>query len=313
MGGGYWSSDWGKPRPARRVEGGIRAQSKAGGESWWARRWLQVLEDIGLDARIARGRSYARQGQVISIDIKPGEVLARVQGSRHKPYQVVINLPVLAEADQSKLLRTLGRQAAFVASLLAGQMPQEIEELALGLGLSFFPEHVDDLGSKCSCPDPSSTCKHIAAVYYLLAEEFDRDPFLLFRLRGLDREAMFRSLEGLGAAPAREPDEPARRDLSEPIPPDLNTFWEGALDAAEPPGSPIVAAANAAALPRRLGPFPFWRGDEPLQDQLDPIYTGASEHAIEALTRTGEELHVDPAQASPGRKSRPGVKSRPAR
>ena len=68
----------------RAVKGGIKATSQRGGfgQSWWARRWIQVLESFHIGSRLQRGRSYARKGQVASIEVKKGLVEASVQGSR---------------------------------------------------------------------------------------------------------------------------------------------------------------------------------------------------------------------------------------
>jgi hypothetical protein len=43
-------------------------------------------------------------------------------------------------------------------------------------GTPLFPRTVGDLDMRCSCPDWEVPCKHLAAVCYVLAEEFDRDP-----------------------------------------------------------------------------------------------------------------------------------------
>ena len=173
-----------RPRQAR---GGIKAQSKRGtfGQSWWAQRWIAVLESFDIGARLGRGRSYARGGQVLSIDIAKGKVKARVQGSRPKPYDITIDVKALSPAEWKKLVGVLAGQALFAAKLLAGEMPQDIEQVFQEAGLSLFPSKLRDLTTDCSCPDWSNPCKHIAAVYYLLGEEFDRDPFLLFKLRAV--------------------------------------------------------------------------------------------------------------------------------
>src|SRR5438309_1058241 len=99
---------WGNvnPRPkARAVQGGIKAQSTAGsfGQNWWAKRWLAVLESFRFGARLARGRSYAREGQVLNIDIGEGEVRAQVQGSRARPYDVTIRVKVLSKQQWESL------------------------------------------------------------------------------------------------------------------------------------------------------------------------------------------------------------------
>src|SRR5205085_3628281 len=125
-------------------------------------------------------------------------------------------------------------QALFVAKLLAGEMPQDIEQVFAAAGLSLFPERYHDLVTDCSCPDWSNPCKHVAAVYYLLGEEFDRDPFLLFRLRGLGRDELMQRLSQLApaaeAAPATveaaaEAPQEALVEPAAPLPADPGAFW----------------------------------------------------------------------------------------
>src|SRR5689334_2231690 len=113
-----------RSRP-RQAKGGIKAQSQRGsfGSTWWAKRWIAVLESFHIGGRLERGRSYARRGQVLKIDVGKGKVTARVQGSQPKPYEVSIGFKELKAAEWKKLLAALFRQALFVAKLLAGEMP----------------------------------------------------------------------------------------------------------------------------------------------------------------------------------------------
>ena len=111
-----------------------------------------------------------------------------MQGSRKRPYDVEISVQTIDAADWERLRQALAEQPVIAASLLAGRMPENIEDTFKAVGLSMFPTSGDDLETDCSCPDWSNPCKHIAAIYLLLGEEFDRDPFLIFRIRGMDRE-----------------------------------------------------------------------------------------------------------------------------
>lgn len=260
----------------RETKGGIKAHSKRGsfGESWWAKRWIEVLESFQIGARLGRGRSYARKGQVLSIDIEKGSVAAKVQGSRSAPYRVAIKVKPLSESQWTKLTESLAGQAIFAAKLLAGEMPADVEKAFAELGLSLFPEKLKDLGTDCSCPDWSNPCKHVAAVYYLLGEEFDRDPFLIFKMRGMGREDLLGRMGSRGAADSALP-EPAVQAPPEPLPADPDGFWRGAELPNDVFGE-VNTPSAPAALPRRLGGFPFWRGREPLVDALDPIYDRAS-------------------------------------
>src|SRR5712671_2525764 len=127
----YFRERYFRPSRPRAARGGIKAQSKRGnfGESWWARRWIAVLESFDIGARLTRGRSYARNGQVLSIDIDKGVVKSKVQGSRPKPYDITIAVKSLTPAEWKKLTAALSRQALFAAKLLAGEMPQDIEDV----------------------------------------------------------------------------------------------------------------------------------------------------------------------------------------
>jgi uncharacterized Zn finger protein len=277
-----------RPRAAR---GGIKAQSKRGqfGQSWWARRWIAVLESFDIGARLGRGRSYARNGQVLSIDVGEGTVEARVQGSRPRPYDVEINVKVLSGKDWDRVVEALAGQALFAAKLLAGEMPQDVEKVFADAGPSLFPQKLKDLQTSCSCPDYSNPCKHIAAVYYLLGEEFDRDPFLLFKLRGLGREELVARLgeasqppaAPTGAPPPGEEDAPPPAP-AEALPADARAFWSIGELPADLFGEVGVPPASAA-LPRRLGSFPFWRGGERFLDAMESAYRQASQQGLAAF------------------------------
>jgi uncharacterized Zn finger protein len=265
------------------ARGGIRAQSKRGagfGESWWAKRWIAVLEGFGLGTRMQRGRRYARAGQVLSIDVEKGRVSASVQGSRPTPYAIRIAVRLLPEAVWSKVAASVAGQAIFASKLLSGEMPNEIEDAFRACGAALFPESYRDLRTNCSCPDSADPCKHIAAVYYLLGEEFDRDPFLIFRLRGMEREEFLallgeRSVPQRATVPALPP---------EPLPTDHDAFWAaGALP--EDAGASAPVQRPGAAIAKRLGKFPFWRGEGVLLDFLDRVYIETAAKAEETLTR----------------------------
>jgi uncharacterized Zn finger protein len=278
------------PSRPRAAKGGIKAQSQRGafGESWWARRWIRVLEGFDLGARLRRGRSYARSGQVLDVAIDKGVVRSSVQGSRPTPYAVTLQVKALSPAGWKKLAKALAAEARFTAKLLAGEMPEDVETAFEAAGVSLFPTRRQDLATECSCPDWSNPCKHIAAVYYLLGEEFDRDPFLIFKLRGMTREHLVGLLGTSGASRPGHAD-PDLRDAAatpaEPLSADPSAFWEGRALPADPFGD-VQVPAEPAALPKRLGPFPFWRGSATLAAAIEPAYVEASGRGLDAFLGT---------------------------
>ena len=286
---GRWE-DWPPAKPIR-VDGGIRAKSKRGaiGEQWWSRRFISVLESYGMSGRLARGRSYARAGQVLDFELSQGKVTARVQGSRPRPYQVRIGVLPLTTAQWRRVLDKLASQALFRAKLLAGEMPREIEEVFAECGTPLFPGSAADLDMHCSCPDWGVPCKHLAAVCYVLAEEFDRDPFGMLAWRGKGRDellAALRQIQGQiqgpiqggapGAGGAAGPAGTSRAALDVPAPPleqCLDGFWSPGLS---PARLRALATARAAAAPdlllRMFAPPPVRVRGKDLADVLAPAY-----------------------------------------
>ena len=285
--------DYGSKGPID-VDGGIRARSGRGdiGKSWWAQRWSQALSRLMDSGRLSRGRTYARRGQVISIEEKGREILAEVQGSRPTPYKVRIELAALPDEAWDRVLDELAEQAIFAAQLLAGEMPQDIEEAFAAAGASLFPAHGRELATECSCPDWANPCKHVAAVHFLLGEAFDDDPFMIFRLRGRTQEEI---LSGLRARRAGRPGgevglEPADEEQAGPTPVPLPTdpaaFWtiaEPLDDLSFDPRPPEVPLS----LLRRVGQPEFLEQD--VMEVLGPTYLRVSE-AAEALAFAEDEV-----------------------
>ena len=300
-----WSrwSPYPKPAPKRSPpDRGIKV--KRIGATWWGVRWIEALERLSSNYsnRLARGRTYARAGRVHDLEVEPGKVTARVTGSRATPYKVTLRIALLEAAAWEKAIGEMARQALFAAELLAGHMPKEIDNAFRAARRSLFPATEKDLQTDCSCPDWANPCKHVAATHYVLGEAFDKDPFLLFELRGRGKDEVLGALRKLragaeGAADAagaaagiptislagRDPAEfERRRGLA------ANLHFR-----IEPPASP-------AALLRQLGAPPSWSLDETPAEVLAPLYQAAGALARDLALRPADE--DAPASAPPRRK-----------
>jgi uncharacterized Zn finger protein len=277
------------------VEGGIKAKSKRGaiGEQWWSRRFIAVLDSYGMSSRLQRGRSYARKGQVVEFALAPGEVTARVQGSRPAPYRVSLGVrPLTAGQWQSVEMRLAG-QALFRARLLAGEMPAEIEEVFASCGTPLFPSSSRDLTMNCNCPDWGVPCKHLAAVCYVLAEAFDADPFAMLAWRGKGRDELLAALRGktspaAGASAGARPapgggSSPARAALSdvtgEPLTESLADFWSPGLSQARLRALPSSPPTPPDLLLRIADPPDLQVRGTSLHEILAPAYAQLAESA----------------------------------
>jgi len=270
---GWPGPPWPERSTPRRVDGGIRARSKRGaiGEQWWSRRFIDVLESLGMSGRLARGRAYARAGQVIGFELATGYVTAQVQGSRPKPYRVRIQVLPLTARQWQRAEAALAAQALFRAKLLAGEMPHEIEDVFAGCGTPLFPRSAGDMEMSCSCPDWEVPCKHLAAVCYVLAEAFDDDPFALLAWRGRGREELLAALRRVQASEpeaARPVIDVTDRPLAECLP----GFWAPGLSPARLRAMPAASLTVPDLLLRSFEPPHVAVAGHDLVDLLAPAY-----------------------------------------
>lgn len=280
-----------RSRPGGRGRGQNRSRSARGGArahgrraqppaNWWARRWIEVLEGFEVGRRLGRGRTYARQGQVTDLEIGKGFITAKVQGSRDAPYLVRMRFSMLSSTDWKKVIKALAGEPQDAAQLLGGEIPEDIEEVFRELELSLLPSASGDLKTDCSCPDKANPCKHVAAVYYLLGEAFDRDPFLIFRLRGIERAELIDAIRELGGTSLTSAAESARDEVEVDA-----AVRDGERELAaedEASASQADASLEAAddAKPRRADPdvapepVPREAPPEPLPDEPHAFWAG---------------------------------------
>ena len=157
------------------------------GSNWWSKKWNNAISSFTMSSRVDSGREYARDGNVLNIKISKGNIEAEVQGNSEVPYKVDMQIAVFTKDQWEKIMRIMAQKAIFCAKLLNGEMPENIEEAFKEGGVSLFPKKQIHLITNCSCSDTANPCKHIAAVHYMLGLEFDKDPFVILKLRGMDK------------------------------------------------------------------------------------------------------------------------------
>jgi len=262
------------------------ARRGAFGKTWWAKKWIEALEILGSDYsnRLPRGRTYARRGEVKDLIITPGEVMAKVQGTRRTPYKVRIGLKALSDKQWQKVIKALARRAIFAAKLLMGEMPPDIDEAFNSCNLSLFPARATELKTDCSCPDWANPCKHIAATHYILAKAFDRDPFLLFELRGWTKEKVLeelRAARSLTDLPEKEPSTIREKEILEKVV--LNVLDEDKFvslgDSLEDLHFHIAEPKRKFAILKKLGPLSDKIDSRLIIPFLEQIYQNTSQMA----------------------------------
>ncbi|OXM60710.1 SWIM zinc finger family protein [Amycolatopsis vastitatis] len=244
------------------------------GTTWWGRAWVDALEQRAkLDPnRLPRGRTYARKGTVSELHVGAGAVTARVRGSRPQPYKVSITMRTFTDGEWDTLLGVVGTQLGHAAALLDGELPGALAEQAREAGADLLPGP-GDLRPRCSCPDSANPCKHVAAVYYLVADEVDRDPFTLFLLRGRPRADVLAELR-------------ARRSPSRGEKPKLPKLADEGL-------TPRVAfARRPGAIPALPRP-PRVAGPPAILDLDPPPSTGWTAAALSGLAADAASLARD--------------------
>jgi uncharacterized Zn finger protein len=262
--------------------------------TWWGQRFIAALEKFTDSGRLGRGRSYARNGKIKEHQITDGKITAKVRGSvnpyfgvtKEPTYTTSIEIKAISAADWAKVIAVLGGKASSISKLLLGEVPANIEEIFAALGLHLLPYNRQDFKTRCSCPDSSNPCKHIAGVYYLVAAQLDQDPFLLFELRGISRSQLQQELAksplgkalsmalGEGELPIVSTEsyytKPQKIALALPLTP--RDFWQGAKRLPQ-----TIDVGGDATIPavvvKKGGDFPaFWTQDNSFLDVMEELY-----------------------------------------
>ncbi|HHX45612.1 MAG TPA: hypothetical protein GX714_16765 [Chloroflexi bacterium] len=259
-------------------------------ESWWGSRWARALSQLLNPRMLARGRMDAGAGRVLDLEIGIGVVLARVQEGDGTVCSVRVELQTLSDDAWDRVTATMGGQAIYAAQLLNGEMPMDIEAVFSAEGASLFPASRREFQAQCSCPDYARPCQHVAAVLWVIGERLDRDPFLLFALRGRTKEqflAALRERRSRGAEGATRATGPSDAvlgpDGAAPSEDDIAGFWDL---------GPEVEALQVRVAPpevemeviKLLGE-PSFAEDEELLERLMRIYR--------AVTRKAQEVALD--------------------
>ncbi|MER3432836.1 MAG: metal-binding protein [Leptolyngbya sp. ERB_1_1] len=250
---------------------------------WWVQQWIDVLERIGFTQRLARARNYARQGNVLSITFKGAKVTAMVQGTAPEPYEVSFSLDRFTDEQWHYVIESMAERAIFSAKLLAGEMPQNIQDVFTANGLSLFPFDKSSIHSRCSCPDPANPCKHIGAVYYLLGDRFGEDPFVLFQLRGRTKDEIINALRHIRSS-GQESAIASNSTIVRPATPlNRDQFWhyddqlEPSLIVITPPPSSETVLDVLGTIPIKIEPF----ANQAAMETLKLIYQTVSLEAVQ--------------------------------
>jgi uncharacterized Zn finger protein/superfamily II DNA or RNA helicase len=188
-------------RSLKRALGCESGRKQAFAKTSWGDAWLDALRQLDHNNRLPRGRSYATQGRVKDVKIRDGLLEARVKGQRSSAYRINLSLEPFTADQVETINRLIGENPAFAAELTMGKLPPDLPFLFTHHGIQLFPGSWHEIEASCSCPDWANPCKHLAAVFYVLAQEIDIDPFILFSLRGLSKEEL---MEAAGFAGGTE-------------------------------------------------------------------------------------------------------------
>ena len=165
------------------------------GKTWWGQQWLNALTSIDMANRLPRGKTYANKGAVQGLKIDGNQISASIKGSAPRPYRAKLSVPLFTDQENGFLLTEIRENPVILAQLLNRQLPNELTQFAERREIRLFPRTFEDLTMGCSCPDYAIPCKHLAAVVYVIASEIDRNPFLVFQLKGLDILAELQKLK----------------------------------------------------------------------------------------------------------------------
>lgn len=272
-----------RPSTPRKAEGGMKIKSSRGeiGGKWWSKRFLSILGSYGWDSRLERGKRYARSGQVLRINMGKGTVQAEVQGSRSSPYKIEIAFPLAGEESWNKIFSYLMEKPEIISHMLTGELLPEVEEAFRKAKSPMIPEKSSEITMDCDCPDYANPCKHIAAVFYVLADNLDEDPFLLFQLKGKKKDEVMRSISEKSEMQAPPVHMKNTKDVGEISSESLSRFWNSYSVRVKP----VVSGNITSISPLKKYPLP--------EDFNDPLVISILTGYYDEIKKGIQKLNVN--------------------
>ena len=230
--------------------------------------FVAMFESLRMAPTFARGRRDARAGHVRHLSISGSLVAAQVRGPEDRTaHRSRIAVRAFGAAEWSRVEDDLAAQARYVADLLAGRMPAEIDTVFARAGLTLLPLSLDEVAMDCSCERWPMPCVHLAATCYALAESFESDPFGVFAWRGRGRDELLTRLSQLRGTTA--PAAPAEPEAGAAGLGEIADFWGGGTPTAT---LPLPDAVRPDLLLDQLDPPPLRPGGVSLAEVLRPAY-----------------------------------------
>jgi uncharacterized Zn finger protein len=274
------------PKKSGRKRGrppGIKACLALESSHWWTAGFVEYLTKTVSTKQANAAKNYARAGRVLELDVTPGFICAKVQGKRKSPYLVRIKFS-LPDGDRLRHIMTaLRKKAVYGSMLLSGEIPRELGDIFESAGVSLHPVSSSCLHHMCTCSEPDETCKHVLAVWYAASAAFDRDPFMLLKLKGLEKKTLMEFLcapvSPLESHPARGPSSGGGKPACRAASGGEREIPGQALDASfyAPPGlteelSRDAVSSEGSIYPLPISEFPTWRGETSFSDSVAPYY-----------------------------------------
>ncbi|MFZ4573903.1 MAG: hypothetical protein ACOYN0_05865 [Phycisphaerales bacterium] len=282
---------------------------------WAAQRWARVVELAAAGEQVKEGLEYAKLGQTKRIGYVSGRIEASVQGRAHRAYSTIIRMTPFTPEQWDRVVVGLTEGAVYAAKLLAGEMPANIEDVFIPLGLKLFPTETSDVSVACTCTEymaaatsgaPEFWCKHVCSIAHLFADRLSAEPFLMFSIRGVDGPDLLERLRqrravvsaALGATPVYPQRIPGVSDIpNRPLDEEIERFWEAGQEL-HSLDIPVEAPPVSHPLLRRLGPSPFTGAQFPLVGLLASCYEVVSADAVRVdeppRADSDDELGDDP-------------------
>ena len=156
------------------------------GNTWWGAKWLEALNNMDYSNRLPRGQRYARNGSVISVETEGNKITAKVSGRRPSPYKVSMTITPFKKKERERIVSIISSNPYYMSQLEGRMLPTELYHELSKEKIMLFPTSWKEMGMKCSCPDWAVPCKHLASVVYIIANEIDKNPFLVFGMHNFD-------------------------------------------------------------------------------------------------------------------------------
>jgi len=154
--------------------------------NWWAEKWLKLADKKELKAAYDFGKNYYEDNELdLNRAMKGNKLQCKMYdmdiSKRVEPY---IQIKKFSKKERKIIRNLIETSPLYLIELLKNEFSKKLYNELLAKNIQLIHDSFDQLDLSCACQKKG--CEHVMILFHMFGVEINKNPKLLFKIRGLD-------------------------------------------------------------------------------------------------------------------------------